>query len=155
MLPANDVFVAISCATILPMCCPYFSPVGQRREINVRFAMLPLGDFWDGVCHAQTSGNPWQPGEDTVLTLCNIGYARGHCVRFPQEDGPDAVRFVVSGDDASSVRLHYTLERDHHPYAHGPLEFSRKEGVLADTAVNKLLACQAQAYVKSYLRRKD
>ena len=117
--------------------------------------MLPLGDFWDGVCQAQTSGNPWRPDEDTVLSLCNIGYARGCCARFPHADGPDAVRFAVSGDDGFSVRLHYTLERDHHPYAYGPLEFRRKEGVLAETSISELLARQAEAYVKSYLRRKD
>ena len=144
-----------SCVTIPAMCCPYFSPLGQRREIGVRCAMLPLGDFWDGTCHARTSANLWQPVEDTALPLCNIGYARGACARFPQGDGPDAVRFVILGDDGSSIRLHYAIERDHYPYAHGALEFSRDTGVFSDAPTNELFAHQAQAYVKSYLRRKD
>jgi hypothetical protein len=137
------------------MCCPYFSPIGQRREISVRSAMLPLGDSWDGVCHARSSGDLWQPDEDTMLPLCNIGYVRGYCARFPQEDGPDAVRFVILGDDGCSIRLQYTIERDHYPYAQGRLEFSRDAGALAGTPVTELLARQAEAYIKSYRRRKD
>jgi len=126
--------------------------MGLRSVVGVRYAMLPLGGFWDGVCHARGSGDPWRPDEDTVLPLCNLGYARGYCDRFPQEDGPDAVRFAILGDDGSSIRLRYTAERDHYPHAHGALELSRP---LAGPPIGELLARQAQAYVNSYLRRHD
>jgi hypothetical protein len=77
---------------------------------------------------------------------CNLGYARGECPRFPQGDGPDAVRFTISGDDAAGVHVYYVMERNHLPFAHGSLG----EGAGADPT----LARQAAAYVESYRRRK-
>ena len=44
---------------------------------------------------------------------------------FPDDGGPDAIRFTVSRDDGAVLRLYYVAERDHHPFAHGPLEYSR------------------------------
>ena len=80
-----------------------------------------------------------------------MGYARGTCARFPQGDGPDAVRFVVAGDDGTSVRLYYVIERDHHPFAHGPLE--NLETLQGNSSA--LLVRQAGAYLESYRRRKS
>jgi hypothetical protein len=136
------------------MSCPYFDPVApQVGSSGPASAMLPLGDAWTGICRA-TPDQPWQPDHATLGSLCNLGYARGTCARFPPGDGPDAVRFAVSGDVCShpgaSVPLYYVIERDHHPFAHGPLEHT-SAGV---QVASLLLAHQAQAYVQSYLRRK-
>ncbi len=133
------------------MSCPYFDPVApQVPHSGPESAMLPLGDAWTGICRA-TPDQPWQPDNATLVPLCNLGYARGDCGRFPRDDGPDAVRFVVSGDDGATVRLYYVIERDHHPFAHGPLEHT-SAGV---PGASPLLERQAQAYVQSYLRRKE
>jgi hypothetical protein len=132
------------------MSCPYFDPVAPRVPgSGPESAMLPLGDAWTGICRA-TPDQPWQPDHATLGPLCNLGYARGTCARFPPGDGPDAVRFAVSGDRGATVDLYYVIERDHHPFAHGPLEHT-SAGV---QGAGPLLARQAQAYVQSYLRRK-
>jgi hypothetical protein len=115
--------------------------------------MLPLGGEWEGLCRAEP-GAPAEPEEAGLHSLCNIGYARGVCRRFPSGDGPDAVRFTVRAADEAGLRLYYVVERDHHPFAHGPLEFSRALGALVNPPQGEWLSRQALAYVRSYVRRK-
>jgi hypothetical protein len=116
--------------------------------------MLPLGGYWAGICRAVPEPRS-QPDAATLRALCNLGYARGACSRFPEGDGPDAVRFTISGDDGATLRLYYVVERNHHPFAHGPLEYSRALATFAEPPANQTLRGQAQAYVESYLRRKS
>ena len=132
------------------MSCPYFDPVAPWGPgSGPENAMLPLGGVWDGLCRA-VPGEAWQPDRATLQPLCNLGYARGICARFPNGDGPDAVRFAVAGDDGANVRLYYVIERDHHPFAHGRLD--DLDGPPGNSS--PLLARQAGAYIRSYLRRK-
>jgi len=126
------------------MSCPYFYPT-QSRDGS---ALFPLGDRWVGLCHT----DPAAPAEPGDTTCCNLGYARGQCSRFPDSDGPDAVRFTIAGADASGVQLYYVMERDHHPFAHGPLAYTFTGGFIP--APGDLLERQALAYVESYQRRK-
>ena len=136
------------------MACPYFFPVVPRTEgSNPQHAMLPLGATWTGFCRA-LSDRAWQPDEAILRSLCNLGYARGTCSRFPSGDGPDAVRFTISRDDGASLRIYYVVERDHHPFSHGPLEYSLANAAFADPPQGEIICRQAQAYVESYLRRK-
>ena len=136
------------------MACPHFHAVKPRRQTDrSRSAMLPLGDAWDGTCRA-VAGATWEPGENTLLTCCNLGYARGDCARFPCDDGPDAARFTISGDDEHAIHLYYVLERDHLPLAHGPLEFSRAEEKFTGTPTSDDVERLGRAYVQSYLSRK-
>jgi hypothetical protein len=130
------------------MACPYFFPV----EAHAGSAMLPLGDWWSGLCHAP--GVPREAGGTCGDTGCNLGYARGACARFPEGEGPDAVRFTIAGHQGGIVRIGYVVERDHHPFAHGRLEYSAAAGGFAPPSLPVLLARQAEAYVESYLRRK-
>jgi hypothetical protein len=119
--------------------------------------MLPLGDWWTGVCHAMP-GAPQDAcgsGSDTSRgTTCNLGYARGACTRFPEGDGPDAVRFTISSHEDRAIGLYYVVERDHHPFAHGRLVYSLAAAAFMTAPESATLARQAQAYVESYLRRK-
>jgi hypothetical protein len=115
--------------------------------------MLPLGDAWTGTCHADPA-IAVAPDDSALERLCNLGYARGVCPRFPTGDGPDAARFTIRQDDGASLRLYYVLERNHQPFAHGPLEFRLDEAVLTTTPAGSLTDRQARAYVASYLRRK-
>jgi hypothetical protein len=137
------------------MPCPYFDPTERCAGGETRTtSMLPLGDAWAGVCRAAPD-RPWPPDHATLLPLCNIGYARGICARFPSEAGPDAVRFAIRADDGLRLRLDYVIERDHHPFAHGIVEYSIDRRSFLDMPSGDAVARQARAYVESYLRRKS
>jgi hypothetical protein len=136
------------------MPCPYFYPSAPRSSpSDPQAALLPLGDDWAGACRA-TPELPAPPGA-VLRPLCNLGYARGACSRFPDDGGPDAVRFTISGDDGATLRLYYVVERNHHPFAHGPLTWSRAAAAFAEPPQSSILHRQAAAYVESYLRRKS
>jgi len=136
------------------MACPYFCPSVPLAAIaGPQNAMLPLGDAFHGDCRA-VPGLAFQPEATVSRQLCNLGYARGQCSCFPSDDGPDAVRFTISADLGASLRIYYVLERNHHPFAHGPLEYSLDDAAFSFTPASPALELQARAYVGSYLRRK-
>jgi hypothetical protein len=114
---------------------------------------MPLGDAWSGVCRAAAAGE-WLPDPQTVQQFCNFGYAREKCARVPV-DGPDAVRFGISNDREDLIRIYWVMEKDHLPFAHGPLEYSRAEAGFQIPHPDACVAQQAQAYVSGYLRRKE
>ena len=138
------------------MACPYFYPVERHAgDLSAPSTILPLGDAWSGICRA-AAGQPRQPEEAQLRPLCYFGYARGRCNRFPADDsGPDAVRFTIASDDGASLGLYYVMERDHHPFAHGPLQYARGENRFLPEPPGEIFARQAEAYVESYLRRKN
>ncbi len=115
-------------------------------------AMLPLGGPWHGVCRAEPEAAA-EP-EESMRTVCNLGYARGVCGRFPAGEGPDAVRFTVTRDAGGRLGIYYVMERDHHPFAHGPLEYVPGANSILPSP-GETLARQAQAYAESYRRRKE
>ena len=137
------------------MSCPYFFPLEPRgRQGDSQTALLPLGNLWDGLCRAP--GRDCSPDDTALHSLCHLGYARGVCPHVaPDDPGPDAVRFTVRRDDGASVHLYYVLERDHHPFAQGPLEYSRERAEFLDQPAGPIVARQAEAYVASYLRSKE
>jgi hypothetical protein len=115
--------------------------------------MLPLGGWWSGLCLAAPGTLP-EAGNPCGDTACNLGYARGACTRFPEGEGPDAVRFVIAGHQDGVIQIGYVVERDHHPFAHGRLEYSAAAGAFGPPVLPVLLGRQAEAYAESYLRRK-
>jgi len=125
------------------MACPYFYPVEARPGSP----MLPLGDWWQGACRAGGTA-------EIDLAHCNMGYARCRCPRFPKDEGADAIRFTISRHEAGVLRIYYVIERDHHPFEQGPLEYSLSGRALLDPPASATLARQAEAYAESYLRRK-
>jgi hypothetical protein len=134
------------------MPCPYFYPLGQLVWPSA--PRLPLGDAYAGLCQADPA-TPADPDPAALKDCCNLGYARGRCTRFPATDGPDAVRFSVVQDAEGSIRIYWVREKNHRPFDHGPLEYSRAaEGFTGET-VSTALRQQAHAYVASYLRRKS
>ena len=135
------------------MACPYFYPLEPRGRQTSHDAILPLGGQWTGVCHAQPDA-PTQPDDAGLRPLCNLGYARGACPRFPASDGPDAIRFTITRDAGETIGIAYVIERDHHPFAHGSLEYSTATDAIAGSPEG-LLARQAIAYAHSFRRRKD
>ncbi len=136
------------------MACPYFYPTERfLQRLWPHPARLPLGDGFAGLCHADPA-NRFRPGDETLQQYCNLGYARRSCACFPDNGGPDAVRFTVSGDQNGIVQIYYVLERDHRPCEHGPLEYDAERGAFTAPPVSPQLERQAAVYVEGYLRRK-
>ena len=139
----------------LPMACPCFYPVERLPDSSSRLAAAPppLGDYWSGECRASPVDS-WHPDRDTVQELCNFGYAGGKCPHF-SGDSPDAVRFCISSDRDEVIGVYWVLEKNHGPFAHGPLDYSRKANGFTTAPADDRLTQQAKAYVSSYLRRKE
>jgi hypothetical protein len=130
--------------------CPFFLPVRRLGSGGWSPApRLPLGEAYGGSCQAPASGQ-FEPPEEIQRNLCNCGYARHRCSRFPDRGGADAVRFSVTGDQDGRVTLIYILEKDHAPVEHGSLDCSTAGYA---TGAREPLASQARAFVESYLRQ--
>jgi hypothetical protein len=93
-----------------------------------------------------------QPDRITSEQLCNFGYAAHKCPRFPAASA-DAVRFAVANDQNGLIRIQWVMEKDHLPFAHGRLEYSREQAAFLAPLSDSRLARQAEVYVHSYLRR--
>lgn len=127
--------------------CPFFMPVERLGHDDwVHPPRLPLGDPFRGFCHAQNPPEPCQ------RELCNCGYARGRCDRFPASAEADAVRFSVVGEESGRLRVIWVLEKDHAPSDHGLLEYAGPGFVVEPSSV--LLKAQAEVFIQGYLRRR-
>jgi hypothetical protein len=133
--------------------CPFFAP-SRRLEISgwVRPPRLPLGDPFGGACHAQPA-DVIEPPEARQRELCNCGYARGRCDRFPGDGAPDAVRFSVIDETPARLLVVYVLEKDHAPAEFGTLEYAVDDARLDGPRISDILVLQARAFLESYLRR--
>ena len=133
------------------MACPFFMP--SRRLEHVGWVVpprLPLGDPWGGTCHAHAD-DIIEPPDLQQRELCNCGYARARCERFPGGESADAIRFSITGDTGGVIKMVYIIEKDHAPAAHGVLQFPEAGEV---TGVSALIAQQARAFLESYLHRR-
>jgi hypothetical protein len=113
-----------------------------------------LGDTFIGACHARPSEIFKPPEAQHQRDLCNCGYARGRCDRFPGGDAPDAVRFSVTGDTPTRLSVVYVVEKDHAPVEFGTLEYTIDESSFEGSRVSDILTQQARAFLESYLRRR-
>ena len=130
--------------------CPFFMPVDRLGdELWILPPRLPLNDAHRGVCRA--ASEPFEPPERSQRELCNCGYARGLCERFP-ESAVDAVRFSIASENEGIVQVVYVMEREHSPEAHGVLEYSVVESNWRGE-VGEILAAQARAFLARYLER--
>jgi hypothetical protein len=113
---------------------------------------MPLGDVWRGVCRAEAA--PFPPDDATTNDLCNMGYARGRCSRYPRGETSDAVRFRIARDQNELIQIEYVVESDHHPHTHGTLEYQRSVAAAGRPGGDTIIERQAVAYLTSYLRRR-
>lgn len=135
------------------MACPYFYPVARFETSSwVVAPRLPLGDAYSGECRA--ADTPFQPEEARLRQICNLGYGRSRCERFPEAAEADAVRFHVAGDAGELIRIQYVFEKDCWPREHGVFECSSVERELVGGPEHTILRRQAAAFVESYLRRR-
>ena|SRR5271167_3405047 len=134
------------------MACPYFYPLARFE--NSTWAVpprLPLGDPFSGEC--RVSGSAFQPEETQMRKVCNVGYGRGCCDRFPPSSATDAVRFHVSKDSGKLIRIQYIFEKDCWPKEHGFLEYAN--ATIRSGPADEILRKQAAAFLESYLRRRS
>lgn len=85
--------------------------------------------------------------------VCNTGYARSRCPRFPSDTLHDAVRFHVASENGDLIRLQYVYEKQWWPGDHGTLEYSRSLHAIATDAGTNLLRQQAAAFAASWVRK--
>jgi hypothetical protein len=135
------------------MACPYFFPMARLDQGSWAIPpRLPLGDAYAGECRA--SGGAFQPDDAHVREICNVGYGRGCCGRFPQDVPADAVRFHVIQDAGAIIRIHYVFERDCWPVKSGVIECLSASREIRGSE-DATLQSQALAFVESYWRRKS
>jgi len=134
------------------MACPYFYPVARFETSTWAIPpRLPLGDPYSGECRA--GDDAFQPEESRVREVCNLGYGRGCCDRFPESATADAVRFHVSKHRGKLIRIQYIFEKDCWPKEHGTLEYA--SAVISKGPDDEVLRRQASAFLESYLRRRS
>lgn len=128
------------------MACPLFLPVAPLNDVVAITA--PLGELHGGVC----SADPVAVIPDDLLhTVCNFGYGRGRCERATRSDA-DAVRFLVTSADETTVNIAWSTELDHHPVAVGVLRVEPgNDPQTDDTLMRQAHAC-ASAYLRSVQR---
>jgi len=112
---------------------------------------VPLGDVYRGECRAQA--DPYAP-DDELLFLCNLGYARKECPRFPVTSKADQTRFAISDDATPRLRIHVVQESACRPLGSIMLEFDLTEHVWTLVHDDPIIQQQAQAYLNAYLRRR-
>src|ERR1700694_3502130 len=98
---------------------------------------VSLGDAYRGVCTASPVEPFLEPPEAAQRDLCNCGYARGICDRFPAGDAADAVRFSVTSHLEGRLRVVYVFEKNHSPDSHGVFDFPSAEAPLAGTLLTR------------------
>ena len=134
------------------MACPYFFPAARLDQSSWAIPpRLPLGDAYGGECRAPASGP--QPDEERVRQVCNVGYGRNCCERFPQQAVVEAIRFHIVEDTNALLRIQYVLEKECWPAGNGLLECATESRAIRG-ADDEILRRQATAFVESYLRRK-
>ncbi len=137
------------------MACPYFYPIERFGDKAwPKPPRLPLGDPYTGLCCVDPL-REFRPEEAALRELCNRGYARGRCPRFPPGDGPDMVRFSVTGDRDGVVKIAYVVESNGRPFEQGEIEYLAETRRFRPNLTGGMLERQAQAYAESYLRRKS
>ncbi len=135
------------------MPCPFFLPL-RRVDESGRWEhapRLPLIDLYFGVCRARP-GEVIEAEESVQRDLCNCGYARGRCDRFPGDAAADAVRFSVVAEAENSLRVMQILEREHVPVEHRELEYMVASAAFVDPPSSDIVLAQARVFVQSYLR---
>lgn len=128
------------------MSCQFFEPLAPVLDPQFRNGRLPLIQEHEGMCHAG--------GADTFANgpVCNHGYARGNCERFPKEEPSIALRYSVLRCDGRELEVLCIAEENHVPVRSRRLHFSPDLNRLSEMDLDACLAAQAIAFSRSYLR---
>ncbi len=127
--------------------CPYFHPA-RRAEWLGSYPRLPLGAAWEGACHA--TAEMFEPSGVLLFEVCNTGFGRARCPRFPAHAPHDAVRFHVLGQGAgASLRIGYVFERGCWPASHAAAEVDPARGIVDPAPESPALAAQLLAFAST------
>jgi hypothetical protein len=116
------------------MSCPYFFPVSLAIDVGSLPARVPLGQLYEGTCHADPAGSA-APEPAMVKNYCNFGYGITSCSHFPEGAEADAVRFSLS----AARELVWILEKDFAPVRFGRLE-----------EANAIVTRQAEVFLENH-----
>jgi hypothetical protein len=100
------------------------------------------------LCHA--GGEPFQPGVETLLENCNMGYASGCCSCFRPGSG-DAVRFAIARGEDRPPTVLWLVESAGLPVLSGELLLTAVEAGAEPRGAPPHLTAQLRAYVASYM----
>jgi hypothetical protein len=138
------------------LACPFFMPVQKLEGGWFHPARLPLGGGWGGHCSAP-GHDDFQPSDEDLRELCNLGYAT-KCSRLPVQRDCDAVRFSVARDQGSRLLVRLVFEAGHRPVKHGTAEYDVDLGTwiapLGDLPIPPNIWKMLECYVESYLQRR-
>jgi hypothetical protein len=104
------------------------------------------------VCTAAESA--LEPSLPVLRDLCNTGYARGRCDRFPSTAESDAARFSIARDEPDGVTVIFILERDYAPFSHLTARYEVASRSFDPQFSGEAIAEQAQCFIESYLSRR-
>jgi len=135
------------------LACPFFMPTHKAENgLWLHPSRLPLGCGWQGYCTA--------PGYDGVIPEtqrlqeeCSLGYS-STCPRLPADHAWDAIRFAVSHENESLIRVVYVCEKSHLPAEHGNLEYRVQHAQWAVAHPDPRIQKKAECFLKSWLERK-
>ena len=135
------------------MACPFFLPTSAFEDSAwATPPRLPLGDPCRGVCRA--GDDLFEPDAATVRQYCNCGYGRLGCLRFPEGDSPDAMRYSLEAEGGGRLTIRYVYERDYAPARHGLVEFCEETGELSGDLDDFVAREQAKAFARSLIKRR-
>ena len=86
--------------------------------------------------------------------VCNVGYGRQACEQFPTDSASDAIRFHIGKESGRLIQIQYVFEKDCWPAERGTLDYDKMGGFSVSPS-SQTLASQAQAFLQSYLRRRN
>lgn len=134
---------------MLAVPCPYFLPRAPA-EWHGSYPRLPLGQAFRGECRAP--GPALEPDGALLFEVCNTGYPRGRCPRFPVDAPAEAVRFHLA--QGPGLPILFVTERAGWPVAHGEFQYDSLTGLLEPDPGDPILAAQARAFALTCLRRR-
>jgi hypothetical protein len=134
------------------MACPFFMPTRKLDDgVWLHPSRLPLGCGWEGHCTAPGHEGA-VPAPSRLHEECSLGYA-STCPHLPEGRAWDAVRFAVSREYESRIRVAYVCERNHLPAEHGDLEYRVHDGQWTGCHPDRRIQKMAECFLESWMQR--
>lgn len=131
------------------MPCPLFEPQKKTELAQSPLGRFPLLFEFEGACGSTTP----KGGDQQHLQICNLGYAKGRCSRFPDDFPVSAVRFHVTAKTAQVLSVLVLEEADHWPYFSYPIKFLIAEGRLDPEIEDRCRRAQIFQFCRSFLEK--
>ena len=137
------------------MACPYFEPRSVAASPLHANARLPLVEEYEGLCLA--AAEPFTAPADTQFRLCNQGYPRGGCERFPSDETRSCLRYELLSRNENTLEVMIIAERDYAPVDWRVVRYSTATGAeepeISDACMRAQLAAFCRAYLNRYLTK--